>query len=113
MRYLAAAEESDERQVAERIAHLLELGAATAEHVLAASDAREIQPAARARRQRSLQLAQDPVQVAAGACRIALAKQYLVVALDVIADRDQFLARIDRDQVAHQIVAARAPIGLP
>src|SRR5688572_4399073 len=113
VRNLAVAEEPDERQLAERIAYLLELRAPAPEHVLATPDAGKVQRSARRGWCRGAQLAKDTPQVVARGARIALAEQDLAAALYQVADRDQLAARVDSDQVAHEVVAVAAALGLP
>jgi hypothetical protein len=62
---------------------------------------------------RRLHFPEYPPEVLASARRVALAEQDFGVPLDLVADRDQLAARVDRDEVAHQVVAARASIRLP
>jgi hypothetical protein len=45
--------------------------------------------------------------------RIALAEQDLAAALRQVADRDQLAARVDPDQVAHEVIAAAAASACP
>src|SRR6185503_6490715 len=92
VRNLAVAEEPDERQLAERIAHLLELGTPAPEHVFAATEAGKVQRSPRRRGNRGAQLAKDTPQVVARGARIALAEQDLAAALGLVADRDQLAA---------------------
>src|SRR5438552_12638983 len=103
-RDLAIGKKPDQREVAERFADQPGLDARLAEQRRAARDAADVDAGLRRARQPAAELLQHADQIGAGALRIAPAEQDLVARGYLGADYDPALPRIDRHQVAHEII---------
>src|SRR4051812_24837707 len=109
VRDLAVAEESHHGEIAELPADQLQLRRFLAEHLRAAAYARIVQAALRRPVQLGAQPAQHAQQVLARRIAVAPAEHDAHALLDRRPDREQLVPRIDRDDVARQVVARVRP----
>src|SRR5262245_10445342 len=106
VRDLAVAEEPGERDIPEPLADECELGRAVAEHVLASTDAGEVEPALRLVIELIGNAFEHSQEIRAGGGAVALAEDDRHAWLDIGPNRDQLILRVDANQVSHQIIAS-------
>src|SRR5688500_6762156 len=109
VRDFAVAEETHQRQVAQRLADHLEFARIRPEEARAAAQTRKIDAPARLRVKALAYAFEHARHILPRGAVVASAEHDAAPRLEQLADRNELVRRVDADEIAHEVVPSVAP----